>query len=55
MVRPEKTDQFRTVEDVVARATQAREKDLDDQEKAEVSKLDSSETSTDADSQEPRD
>ena len=47
MVRPEKTDQFRTVEDVVARATQAPEKDLDEQEKAEVSKPDSSKESID--------
>ena len=55
MVRPEKTDQFRTVEDVVARATQAPEKDLDEQEKAEVTKLDPSDTSTDPGSPEPRD
>jgi hypothetical protein len=55
MVRPEKTDQFRTVEDVVARATQAREKDLDEQEKAGTSKPDSPKTSTDPDGPETRD
>jgi hypothetical protein len=54
MVRPEKTDQFRTVEDVVARATQASEKDLDEQEKAEASTPDSSDTTAESGPSDPR-